>query len=218
MRVRGTKNINLGTLQGFVDTAIKRGESTDRIKAIEQILNEYKKIYSGTYSVRGLVRNQKNNEKFTGIIRVNQIFTKDDNETLIRNGVPANVLVIYRGNSKIVLPFDRKLSSVVIPKEIFAELDKLRLSIEIRNKDVLEYNRLELLPEVKQGKTKQLLEKFNNSMKEIDKEQSRFRVERNRLSNLASSDLRTREPSQVRKIFAKFPSKFPDSRFSLPQR
>ena len=209
---RGTQAINSGTFESLERTL---SDDPQKLAVVQRVKDEYQKLYSGTYSVGGLVKNQKVNTKFDGIISVNNIHGRED-ETLIRGGIPANVLVIHRGDSKIILPFVHDLASTVIPPEMLGKLDLP--AIQINDKDVLEYNRLELLPEVKQGKTKQLLKKFNSSMKEIDKEQSRFRAERNRLSNLASSDLRTREPSQVRKVFAKLSSKFPDSRFSLPQR
>lgn len=87
----------------------------------------------------------------------------------IVNGIPANIIVLSRGDTITVLPFRSELNKSSIPDAIKKSATDAWTNAAIKNGDVYQFTRLSLFAPVVDGKKKEAAKKIRKALLKVEK-------------------------------------------------
>ncbi len=163
-----------------------------------------------SYTLSGLIQN---NGKFP----INDFQLKMDSlisaqtSLAIVNGIPANIIVLSRGDTITVLPFRSELNKSSIPDAIKKSATDAWTDAAIKNRDVYQFTRLSLFAPVVDGKKKEAAEKIRKALLKVEKTSEETATN---LIRSASEKYNKSEPGFIQKALKAIPTSIP--RLSVP--
>lgn len=183
------------SMQKFIDKANSIKTSFKKEMAKEGVI--------GKYAVSGLIQNP-------GTRALNDVKTMDEivtNEVAIVNRVPANIIVLQRGNTFSILPFRDALRTGTVPANVMSAATKSWTEAVVLNGDTYQFNRLALFAPILDGIKKEAERKASKRLANVAK---------NTMKNAESyfkeveKQSRRKEPSGLQKALRSLPNQLPD--------
>jgi len=188
-------------------------EKTLATEALEKWNNMFSKS-NVTFRIGGLSSNP-GGKTVPSLTKIRQGIHGDEK---ISNNIPANILVISRGNNTFVVPVRSELDNLRIPDNVKSAAENAYQESLIQDNDSFYFSRLRQFAPVNAGLRKQLVAQMDDKLAAIDSQANQrlaqLELQRNTVENRL---LPNSEPGWIRKNLRKIPSRLPDFRFSLPQ-